>query len=158
MISWLKTGIIILRVSSQSYRVYLRSAEEVKEFLRSDESLVMYPNHNDIFNLANMFGINGGVFTFNCRNGDPPRWTWMYPDKSVYSPLHRSRHIEKDLTDLYLYHEDNSHYEYLIWRPLSTNHLSMNNIEHIPDFNVQEEHENHISVIERDCSSVWIIY
>ena len=94
-------------VGDGSYQVHFSREEELLQFLQSDASLYMYViSQLDLANIANMFGMNIAVFTYHCRNGDNPRWTWTYPDQTPGSPFFHSPHVVRAMNDMWLYHEE----------------------------------------------------
>ena len=73
----------------------------------------MYNNSQlDIVNLANMFGIRIATFTYNI-NDHPPRWTWHSPHQYITS---YSQHRNVEGPDMWLFHEDDCHYDLLVPR------------------------------------------
>ena len=54
-------------VGDGSYQVHFSREEELLQFLQSDANLYMYASSQlDLANIANMFGMNIAVFTYNC--------------------------------------------------------------------------------------------
>ena len=54
--------------------------KELLEFLRSDESLFVYSNHQELQATANLYNMNINVFTYG---GDLERWTKITPDPKM---------------------------------------------------------------------------
>ena len=60
-----------------------------------------------------MFNINIGIFTYGLEDDIQPRWSWQTPDP-ILAPF--SQYQDPAITDMYLYHRDNNHYELLLPR------------------------------------------
>ena len=101
---------------NESYMICCETYEDLAKFLLNEESLFLFSNSSiDIVALATMFHIDVHIFTYNrvTTNGDslPERWTTVYPDRLLqpYSPIPPG-----EISPLYLYHADNSHYDLLV--------------------------------------------
>ena len=108
-------------VGANAFRVYLSTVHDFLNFLRSNDSLRMYNNSQlDIVNLANMFGIRIATFTYNI-NDQPPRWTWHSPHQYITS---YSQHRNVEGPDMWLFHEDDCHYDLLVPREVVQLHCA----------------------------------
>ena len=93
--------------------VELETEAEYLDFLLSDRSMKCFGNSVDVAAISNMLNINIGVFTHGIGGGIQPRWTWQYPDPVVSAFTEFS---DPSITDLFLYHSDENHYELLVPR------------------------------------------
>ena len=83
--------------------------KELLEFLRSDESLFVYSNHQELQATANLYDMNINVFTYG---GDFERWTKITPDPKMVAEADAK--IGKLIPDMALYHNLDSHYDLLV--------------------------------------------
>ena len=97
-------------VGSASYIVNKETEQEFFDFLRSDESLLMWSTHTDIAVLANMCNLTVHTFTYNVPN-QPPRWFPTPPDPylTYYTTVDTS-----PPSDVALYNYNNCHYDLLV--------------------------------------------
>ena len=102
-------------VGKSAYEVRKETYEEMKSFLLSDDSILCYINSSlDLSNLANMFNINIAIFTYSSGGSVVPHWTWIHPDPEWSQ---KSEYRNLMIREMWLYHEDNSHYDLLVNRP-----------------------------------------
>ena len=88
--------------------------EDYLAFLNSESSLYSYSNSSvDLEVIAAMFGMNIAIFSFGIQ-GLQPRWSWITPNWEVSSLSEYRR--PQGIADLWLYHQDESHYDRLIMR------------------------------------------
>ena len=95
-----------------SYWVVKNSYDELRHFLRSDESLYMFANSQvDIAVFANMLNLNIWTLTYNRKNGQKPSWSQTCPDPelSLYS-----MHNNRPPMDVALFHAEDCHYDLLV--------------------------------------------
>lgn len=86
--------------------------DEFLSFLRSEDSLCVYSNHQEIQAIANMLNITVKIYTYGI-GGDEKRCEWreVGPD----SELANNAHFPKGLVpDMYLYNSDQNHYDLLV--------------------------------------------
>ena len=90
---------------------------DMKKFLLSNESIYCYSNSSlDLTNLANMYDMKIAIFTYSSGGSVVPHWTWVHPDPAISA---KSPYKNKLLfREMWLYHEDNSHYDLLVPRPI----------------------------------------
>ena len=86
-----------------------KTAEEMIDFLRGEESLMVYSNYQELLAIANMFNINIDIFTFS---GADHRWSQVNPDPEFVSDADAK--FGKWAPDMALYHSDNTHYDLLV--------------------------------------------
>ena len=79
------------------------------EFLRSDESLYVYSNHQELQATANLYNINIHIFTYG---GDSDRWTEIVPDAEMVAEV--DARVGKLIPDMVLYHSQDTHYDLLV--------------------------------------------
>ena len=105
-------------VGQNAYQVCFQTHEEIKMFLLSEESLLLYANSQiNIASLANLFNFSVHIFTYNVQSWDmygnraPNRWTTTTPDPllSSFNPI-----TPGEVADLVLYNEDTVHYDLLV--------------------------------------------
>ena len=100
-------------VGFEARQVTLNTQSELIQFLLSDESLKLYNSSSvDLANLANMFGFRIAIFEHG--NDIIPRWTWITPDQEI---SFFSSYRNQSLPDMWLYHEQNVHWDLLVSRP-----------------------------------------
>ena len=65
-----------------------------------------------------MYDIRIAIFTYSSRGTVTPHWTWVDPDPNVSS---KSPYRNKLMfREMWLFHEDNVHYDLLVPRPTSS--------------------------------------
>jgi hypothetical protein len=96
--------------------VKIESYDQMKFFLLNKDCLFCYSNSSlDLSNLANMYDMKIAIFTDSSGGSLVPHWTWVYPDPYINT---RSQYKNKSLfREMWLYHEDNVHYDLLVNRP-----------------------------------------
>ena len=105
-------------VGSSARYVVIENYEDLRTFLRSDDFLYCFSNTSmDLSNLATMFNIYIGVYTFSSSGTMNPVWHWIHPNPDLVwkSPF------KTDIGQLWLYHENNVHYNLLVPRHLCSN-------------------------------------
>ena len=91
----------------KSSKVITKSTkEEMIQFLRSDESLIVFSNSHELLAIATVFNININVFTFG---GIEDTWSQITPEPSLVDEK-----ALKLLPDMDLYHSFESHYDLLV--------------------------------------------
>ena len=85
----------------------IKTTEEMKLFLRSEESLKVYANYHDVLAIANLFNIKIDIFTYGDKD---ERWRQVCPDPEM-AP---SAAYGKWIPDIALYHSYNTHYDLLV--------------------------------------------
>ena len=98
--------------------VVLDSYDLVKRFLLSDDSLYCYSNSSvDLQNLANMFDMRIAIFTYSINGTVTPHWTWIDPNPAI--SMKNSFKDRLSFKEMWLYHQDDVHYDLLVSRPLT---------------------------------------
>ena len=97
-------------VGFEARQVTFNTQSELIQFLLSDESLKLY--NSSSVDLANMFGFRIAIFEHG--NNIIPRWTWITPDQEI---SFFSSYRNQSLPDMWLYHEQNVHWDLLVSRP-----------------------------------------
>ena len=96
-------------VGKHAHTITKTTDEEMIDFLRSDDALMVYSNSQQILAMANLFNMNVNIFTFG---GLLDSWRVVMPDPEM------SRHAEfklgKCVPDMALYHNDESHFDLLV--------------------------------------------
>ena len=88
----------------------------MKRFLQSDQSLYCFSSSSlDLANIASMFNIRVVVFVFSSSGSIAPRWDWIHPNPELVMRIPKN-YPAKDIHDLWLFHEDNCHYDLLVPR------------------------------------------
>ena len=91
----------------KSSKVITKSTkEEMIQFLRSDESLMVFSNSHELLAIATVFNININVFTFG---GIEDTWSQITPEPSLIDDK-----ALKLVPDMDLYHSFESHYDLLV--------------------------------------------
>ena len=82
------------------------------EFLRSEDSLCVFSNSQELLAIANMLNITIRIFSYGV-GGDETRceWSEVSPDPEMASTAHFPRGW---VPDMYLYHGFQSHYDLLV--------------------------------------------
>lgn len=83
------------------------SKEEMIQFLRSEESLTVYSNYQELLAMANLFNININIFTYS--GDDDGRWSVVHPDPEMVSSS--EKRLGKCFPDMALYNCDQVHYD-----------------------------------------------
>ena len=96
-------------VGENSKVVIKDTDEEMIEFLRGEDSLMVYSNYQELLGLANMFSIKIHIFTFT---GNEERWSTVYPDPEFEVDMELK--FGKWIPDMALYHCDETHYDLLV--------------------------------------------
>ena len=106
-------------VGKNATQVDIKTYDEMKKFLLSNESLYCYSNSSlDLSNLANMYDMKIAIFTYSSAGSVTPHWTWVHPDPAISS---KSPYKNKlCFKEMWLYNEQNVHYDLLVSRPIPT--------------------------------------
>ena len=83
--------------------------QEMLEFLRSEEALMVYSNSQQLLAIANLFNMNISVFTYKGGQG---RWTEVCPDPEMAAVA--EVRFGKWAPDMALYHCDDTHFDLLV--------------------------------------------
>ena len=96
-------------VGKSAKEVFIHSEEEYMFFLRSEESLKVYTNSQEMMALAKMFNINIDIFSFG---GKSVGWNRVSP----YSEVKFDDNTEHKVSasDMALYHSSDNHFDLLI--------------------------------------------
>ena len=100
-------------VGDSSSHVHLKTEAEFLEFLLSERSMKCFSNGADLAAISNLFNINIGIFTHGLGGNLQPRWTWQTPDPVIAA---FSEYFDPSITDMFLFHSDNVHYELFVER------------------------------------------
>ena len=82
---------------------------EMIDFLRGDESLMVYSNSQELLAIANMFNVTINIFTYG---GNGERWSQVKPDPEFVADAEMK--FGKWIPDMALYHSDDTHYDLLV--------------------------------------------
>ena len=96
-------------VGSEARVIRKNSKEEMLDFLRSDESLMVYSNSQELLAISNLFNVNINIFTYR---GDQTWWTEVRPDPEMAATAEVK--FGKWVPDMSLYHSYETHYDLLI--------------------------------------------
>ena len=99
-------------VGPDSRTIKCDTQEEFISFLRSEDSLCVFSNYQEVLAIANMLNIIVRIFTYGI-GGDETRCEWkeVFPDPEMSA----SAHFPKGwVPDLYLYNSDQTHYDLLV--------------------------------------------
>ena len=99
-------------VGSSKRQVKCDTREDFLSFLRSEDSLCVYSNYQEIQAIANMLNISVNIFTYGI-GGDENRCEWreIGPDPEMA----KTAHFPKGLVpDMFLYNSDQNHYDLLV--------------------------------------------
>jgi hypothetical protein len=96
-------------VGVDAHEVEKKTKEEMLDFLRSEEALMVYSNGQELMAMANLFNINIYIFTYK---GDDGSWSEVGPDPDMAAQAEIK--FGKWAPDMYLYHSDNTHYDLLV--------------------------------------------
>ena len=99
----------VVGVGAKTQTVEKETREEMLEFLRSEESLMVYSNTQELIAIANLFNINIFIFTYR---GDTGWWNEVCPDPEMAASAEIK--FGKWAPDMYLYHSDDTHYDLLV--------------------------------------------
>ena len=92
-------------VGEDTKLVTINTDEEMLEFLRSDEALMVYSNSQELLAIANMFNINISIFSYG---GVEDRWAEVSPDPEI------ANSEVNWVPDMALYHAFETHYDLLV--------------------------------------------
>ena len=97
-------------VGKHSKTIIKTTKEELLEFLRSEESLLVFTDTQELLAIANIFNIKINVFTFG-EFGH--RWSEVHPDPDMTSSS-AEQDLGKVVPDMFLYHSNETHYDLLV--------------------------------------------
>ena len=99
-------------VGMNSRKVVCKTREEFLDFLRSEDSLCVFSNSQELLAIANMLNITIRIFSYGV-GGDETRceWSEVSPDPEMASTAHFPKGW---VPDMYLYHGFQSHYDLLV--------------------------------------------
>ena len=86
--------------------------EELLEFFRSDEALLVFSNYHELLAMANLYNITIHTFTYGGPKGDS--WSVVHPDPKMVSESQKK--LGKCIPDVALYHSYETHYDLLVKR------------------------------------------
>ena len=96
-------------VGEHSETIIITTGEEMLDFLRSDDSLMVYSNTQELVAMANIYNININIFTYGESEN---RWTEISPDPMMVSGA--DVNLGKWIPDMFLYHSSQCHYDLLV--------------------------------------------
>ena len=99
-------------VGEHSRKVICKTRQEFLDFLRSEDSLCVFSNSQELLAIANMLNITIRIFSYGV-GGDESRceWSEVSPDPEMASTAHFPKGW---VPDMYLYHGFQSHYDLLV--------------------------------------------
>ena len=102
----------VVGVGNNRKTVTCRTGEELKAFLRSEVSLCVYSNSQELQAIANMLNIKVKIFSYGI-GGDVTRCEWkeIHPDPEMTKFAIFPKGF---VPDLFLYNSDQSHYDLLV--------------------------------------------
>ena len=101
-------------VGTNRKQIYIQTYDEMIKFLQSEDSMFCFSSSSlDLANIATMFNIRIIVFVFSSNGSVVPRWDWIHPNPELVmkSPRYNP---SRETHDLWLFHEDNCHYDVLV--------------------------------------------
>ena len=96
-------------VGEHSRTVIITTREEMLDFLRSDDALMVYSNTQELLALSNIYNININIFSYG-ESGN--RWTEICPDPLLVAES--EERLGKWVPDMVLYHSSGVHYDLLV--------------------------------------------
>ena len=99
----------VVGVGKNARTVTKNTREEMLEFLKSEESLMVYSNTQELIAAANLFNIKIFIFTYN---GDDGWWSEVWPDPDMAAESEIK--FGKWAPDMYLYNSQETHYDLLV--------------------------------------------
>ena len=99
-------------VGAKSRTVICKTREELITFLRSEDSLCLFSNYQEILAIANMLNITIRIFSYGI-GGDETKCEWkeVSPDPEMAATAHFPKGW---VPDMHLYHSDQTHYDLLV--------------------------------------------
>ena len=99
-------------VGTKARQVTCKTKEEMLAFLRSEESLTVFSNYQELLAIANMLNITVKVFSYDI-DGDITKsdWSEVSPDSTMTKFSHFPHGV---IPDMALYNNNNSHYDLLV--------------------------------------------
>ena len=96
-------------VGEKSEVVTKTTEAEMIDFLRGDESLMVYSNSQELLAIANMFNVTINIFTYS---GNNEWWSQVNPEPEFVADAEMK--FGKWIPDMALYHCDDTHYDLLV--------------------------------------------
>ena len=96
-------------VGENAITVTKNTKEEMIEFLRSDESLTVYSNYQELLAIANLYNININIFKYE---GNKEEWKQVCPAPEMVAETEAK--LGKMIPDIALYYLDNTHFDLLV--------------------------------------------
>ena len=96
-------------VGKDSKTVIKNTKKEMIDFLKSDDSLFVFSNTQELLAIANLFNINIHIFSYS---GEKTWWSKVQPDPEMAATAELK--YGKCVPDMFLYNEHNSHYDLLV--------------------------------------------
>ena len=97
-------------VGKDAKQIEKKTKEEMLAFLRSDESLTVYSNTQELLAIANLYNVNIDIFTYG--GSVEESWTQICPDPEMVADVEAK--FGKYIPDMALYHSRNTHYDLLV--------------------------------------------
>ena len=95
-------------VGEKSKVVEIKTREEMLDFLRSEEAMVVYSNNQELLAASNIFNMKINIFTYN---GDDGVWSQVAPHPELSSCVE----VYGDwIPDMFLYNSLDTHYDLLV--------------------------------------------
>ena len=90
----------VVGVGNNRKTVTCKTGEELKDFLRSEDSLCVYSNSQELQAIANMLNIKVKVFNYG-TGGDVARGEWLdiHPDPEMMKERCQAKFLEGHLND-----------------------------------------------------------
>ena len=92
-------------VGEDAHEIKKTTGEEMIAFLRSEESLTVFSNYQELLAIANLYNINIDVFSFG---GSKEEWRRVCPDPEMVAET------ESGIPNMALYHSYDTHYDLLV--------------------------------------------
>ena len=99
----------VVGVGKNAKIVTKNTREELLEFLRSEDSLLVYSNFQELYATANLYNINISVFTYG---GSEDHWKFITPDPRMVTDSVNI--VGKHIPDMALYHNEDTHFDLLV--------------------------------------------
>ena len=96
-------------VGEYAKSVTITSKEEMIQFLRSEDALMVYSNSQQILAMANLFNMNIYTFTYGSSNEG---WSLVRPEPEMAK--HAEIKFGKFIPDMALYHNNETHFDLLV--------------------------------------------
>ena len=97
-------------VGEKAKTIEKNTKSEMIDFLRSEESLTVFSNYQELLAIANIFNIKISIFTY--RDVHDGHWREVTPDPDMVSDTEAK--FGKWVPDMALYNQDQTHYDLLV--------------------------------------------